>query len=179
MPRGTTVFGEGARTGGALLSKVTSGFMSLRGSPAELYKAYALKFLDSYAYFSFSIIFTLFLSAEFGYSDMEAGTIYGAWGALITIYGLVAGFIVDNLGVAKSLRIGYFLSLLSRIFILLTTSRPVLLLNVCFLLPAGSCLGIPVLTTGIRRYTNESNRGFAFGVFYVIMNVAALISGPV
>ena len=33
--------------------------------------------------------------------------------------------------------------------------------------------------TGIRRYTNEHSRGFAFGLFYVVMNVAALFSGPV
>eukprot|EP01083_Nonionella_stella_P012632 35780_1 len=46
------------------------------------------------------------------------------------------------------------------------------------LLSFGNCLGIPVLTVGIRRYTNEDNRGFAFGLFYVIMNVAALLSGP-
>lgn len=40
-------------------------------------------------------------------------------------------------------------------------------------------LGIEkVLTIGIRRYTLKSNRGFAFGLFYVIMNVAALLSGP-
>ena len=32
--------------------------------------------------------------------------------------------------------------------------------------------------TGIRRYTNEHSRGFAFGLFYVVMNVAALFSGP-
>ena len=38
-------------------------------------------------------------------------------------------------------------------------------------------IGIPVLTVGIRRYTNEENRGFAFGLFYVIMNVGALIAG--
>lgn len=38
--------------------------------------------------------------------------------------------------------------------------------------------GIPVLTVGIRRYTNEENRGFAFGLFYVIMNVGALLAGP-
>ena len=54
-----------------------------------------------------------------------------------------------------------------------------LLFNMCGLLPLANCLGIPVLTTGIRRYTTESNRGFAFGLFYVIMNVAALVSGPV
>lgn len=164
---------------GGILTKVRSGFSSLNGSPAELWTAYTLKFLDSYAYFSFSIIFTLFLSEDFGYSDIAAGTLYGAWGALITIYGLVAGCIVDNLGVARSLRLGFVLSLIARLLICFTTSRSILLLSICLILPAGNCLGIPVLTTGIRRYTTASNRGFAFGLFYVIMNVAALISGPV
>lgn len=162
-----------------LIHKVSHGFSSLRGSPAELWKAYVLKFLDSYSYFSFSIIFTLFLSDDFGFSDIQAGVVYGVWGTLITIYGLIAGWIADNLGVAQSLRIGFLLSLIARIFILLTTSRQWLLFHIYLTLPMGNCLGIPMLTVGIRRYTNEINRGFAFGLFYVIMNVAALVSGPV
>jgi len=161
-----------------MFHKVYSGFYSLKGSPSELWKAYVLKFLDSFSYFAFSLIFTLFLSSDFGFSDIKAGTIYGAWGALITIYGLMTGFIIDNLGVARSLRIGFFIALISRIWILMTTSRAVLLFNTLFLLPLGNCLGIPVLTIGIRRYTTEENRGFAFGLFYVVMNVAALFSGP-
>ena len=162
-----------------LIQKVNHGFSSLRGSPAELWKAYVLKFLDSYSYFSFSIIFTLFLSDDFGFSDIQAGVVYGVWGTLITIYGLIAGWIADNLGVAQSLRIGFLLSLIARICILLTTSRQWLLFHIYLTLPMGNCLGIPMLTVGIRRYTNEINRGFAFGLFYVIMNVAALLSGPV
>mmetsp|Transcript_7660 Transcript_7660/g.10584 ORF Transcript_7660/g.10584 Transcript_7660/m.10584 type:complete len:444 (-) Transcript_7660:201-1532(-) len=78
-----------------------------------------------------------------------------------------------------SLKVGFALSLLSRISIFFTNSKTVLLWNVCLFLPMGNCLGIPVLTTGIRRYTTAINRGFAFGLFYVIMNVAALLSGPV
>uniref|UniRef100_A0A7S2I9T4 Major facilitator superfamily (MFS) profile domain-containing protein n=1 Tax=Helicotheca tamesis TaxID=374047 RepID=A0A7S2I9T4_9STRA len=162
-----------------LLSKIRQGFTSLSNSPTELYIAYLLKFLDSYSYFSFSIIFTLFLSEDFGFSDVAAGSIYGAWGALVTIYGLISGVIVDNMGVAKSLKIGFCISCASRIAIFATTSKTMLLWNVCLFLPFGNCLGIPVLTTGIRRYTTEQNRGFAFGLFYVIMNVAALLSGPV
>ena len=68
-----------------------AGLHSLSGSPPELWKAYVLKFLDSYAYFSFSLIFTLFLSDDFGMSDVEAGTYYGAWGALVTVFGLFTG----------------------------------------------------------------------------------------
>lgn len=176
----TTPFGwTSAFRPSVLISKVCEGFGSLHGSPPELWKAYALKFLDSYSYFSFSIIFTLFLSNDFGYSDVEAGTIYGAWGALVTVYGLLTGMAVDNLGVAKSLQIGFCLSLLARVIIFFTTSRYVLLFQVCVTLPLGNCLGIPVLTTGIRRYTTEMARGFAFGLFYVVMNIAALLSGPV
>jgi hypothetical protein len=40
-------------------------------------------------------------------------------------------------------------------------------------------MGIPMLTVGIRRYTNTNNRGFAFGLFYSVMNIAAFVSGPV
>ena len=38
-------------------------------------------------------------------------------------------------------------------------------------------MGIPMLTVGIRRYTNTDNRGFAFGLFYSVMNIAAFVSG--
>ena len=44
---------------------------------------------------------------------------------------------------------------------------------------ASASLPRKVLTIGIRRYTTVQNRGFAYGLFYVIMNVAALVSGPV
>jgi len=161
-----------------LLDKVYDGFLSLQGSPNELWKAYTLKFLDSYSYFSFSVIFTLFLSEDFGYTDVQAGTLYGIWGAAITVLGLTTGWVIDNLGVASSLRWGFALSLISRIWILLATSRTALLFNICLLLPMANCLGIPVLTVAIRRYTTTHNRGFAFGLFYSIMNVAALLSGP-
>jgi len=35
------------------------------------------------------------------------------------------------------------------------------------------------MSMGIKRYTNQTNRGFAFGLFYSTMNIAALLSGIV
>jgi len=118
------------------------------------------------------------LSEDFGLSDVEAGTIYGAWGALITVFGLFTGTIIDKLGVAKCLRIGFILSFVTRVMLFMCTSKFVLLFCTLVSLPLANCLGIPVLTIGLRRYTNNENRGFAFGVFYVVMNVGALIAGP-
>ncbi len=160
-----------------IFNKVLQGFTSLKGSPNELWIAFTLKFLDSYSYFSFSVIMTLFLSEDFGYSDYQAGTIYGLWGALVTLFGLTTGPIIDKLGVATSLRVGFLISFIAKCLIFITASRVKLLLAIV-LLSYGNCLGIPVLTVGIRRYTNSENQGFAFGLFYVIMNLAALLSGP-
>ena len=162
-----------------LVQQFTSSFVSLLStSPRELWKAYLLKLLDSYAYFSFSLVFTLFLSDDFNFTDVQAGAVYGAWGALITIFGLITGSIIDNWGVAKCLRLGFSISFVSRLTLLLTTSKTVLLACLLLLLPLGNCLGIPVLTVGVRRYTTKANRGFAFGLFYVIMNLGALLAGP-
>ena len=97
---------------------------------------------------------------------------------LLSYIQLFTGTIIDNLGVAKCLKIGFVLSFISRVIILTTTSEGVLLLCLLGTLPLSNCLGIPVLTVGIRRYTNEENRGFAFGLFYVVMNIGALIAGP-
>ena len=58
---------------------------------------------------------------------------------------------------------------------------------------ASQSLGVPVLTVAMRRYTktntggdsdnggnvtNGGDRSFAFGLFYVVMNIAALFAGP-
>jgi nitrate/nitrite transporter NarK len=110
-----------------------------------------LKFLDSYAYFSFSLVFTLFLSSEFGMSDVQAGSIYGAWGALITIFGLFTGTVIDNLGVATCLKIGFVLSFVTRITLFMCTSKNVLLLCLLVFLPLANCLGELVLCVSFPK----------------------------
>ena len=94
-------------------------------------------------------------------SDIQAGSIYGAWGAMITIFGLVTGTMIDNLGMAKCLRIGFVMSFLSWVVIFATASKEVLSVCLLITLPFSNCLGIPMLTVGISRYTNDVNRGFA------------------
>ena len=160
-----------------LRNKVFDGFQSIKGSPPELYKCFGMKFLDSLGYFTLSLTMTLFLTEDFGYNDVSAGTIYGLWGSLISLFGILTGFLVDNLGVAASLRLGFSLQLVSKVIIFFTTSRTTLLFSL-FAMSLGGCLGIPVLTVGVRRYSTSKNRGFNFGLFYVIMNFAAFLSGP-
>jgi MFS family permease len=159
--------------------KLMEGFRSLKGSPTELWLCYFLKFLQSYSYYSFSLICVMFLSHDFHYSDLEAGAIYGFGGGLVTFWGFVAGYLIDTIGVASALKAGCAITLFSRVWVFRTTNRMALLFNLWFLLPMGCCLGLPVLATGVRRYTHLKNRSFAFALFHVVMNLAVLASGLV
>ena len=106
----------------------------------DLYLTYALMVLESFNYFSTSLLFVLYLTQEFGVSDiqvpgmapahtprpaqglcpaqasalanlhisgvltvqlcpfLQAGTLYGLWGTLLVVYGIVFSSIIDLFG---------------------------------------------------------------------------------
>jgi MFS family permease len=126
-----------------------------------------------------SVIITLFLSQEFKLTDTEAGVVYGIMGSLTSIYGLIVGFSIDKMGVKRSLLFGITITIVSRTALTITKSPFILYCSVFVGMPLGGCLIIPVMTLAIRRYTTTTNRGFAFGLFYSVMNIGALLSGIV
>lgn len=136
-------------------------FMSLQGSPKELYINFILKFFESYGYFCLSQILVIYLHTEFGASDIEAGTAYGTWGLCITLWGLSLAFSNDTLGVRRSLLIGFSVSTISTIILAFTTSKTIFYITLFALLPIGNSMGLPMLTIGIKRVTTTANRGFA------------------
>lgn len=96
-----------------------------------------------------------------------------------TVFGFVCGWVIDYLGVRVSLMVGGIVGALSRFILALTPSHRTAHFMLYTALPFSECLGIPIMTIGIKRYTNARNRTFAFSIFYSMMNVAALIVGPV
>ena len=153
-------------------------FDTLVVAPRELWILYLLKLLESFAYFSLSYVLVLYLSEEFGYSDQGAGWVYGFFGMLISLYGVLVGFIIDQLGVKRSLVFGSMLLLIARFVLGWTRSNAVLELMLLVVLPIGEAFGVPVMLVALRRYTNDANRRQAFSLFYVVMNVGTLLSTP-
>ena len=49
----------------------------------------------------------VFASAEYGYSDVEAGEIYGWWGFMSTLWAMVLGPVIDVLGVKRAAILGF------------------------------------------------------------------------
>lgn len=151
----------------------------IKSAPRELWVIFFLKFFASYSYFSMSLILTLFLSQDLKLSDMDAGWAFGMYGVTSTFYGIVCGWVIDFLGVRLSLLIGAIIGVFCRALIAFASSRLIVLIFLLGILPFGEALGIPIMTIAIKRYTNQSNRTFAFSLFYSVMNVAAFVAGPI
>ena len=58
-----------------------------------------MKALESYSYFSLSLIYVIYLTSSFGVDDVAAGGSYGLWGMLTVLWGVVLGPVIDMLGV--------------------------------------------------------------------------------
>jgi proton-dependent oligopeptide transporter, POT family len=157
---------------------MTVQWRAMARAPRELWIVFSLKFLSSYAYFSFALVLTIFLTEEFGLSDNAAGWAYGMYGVMSTIFGFVCGWIIDYMGVRASLLTGAVVGAGARFVLAFTRSHRTAQIMLYTALPFSECLGIPIMTIGIKRYTNAHNRTFAFSVFYSMMNVAALCAGP-
>ena len=52
-------------------------YKALLTANSGIWIIYALKFMESYAYFTLSYTQVLFLTEEFGFTDIEASWIYG------------------------------------------------------------------------------------------------------
>jgi POT family proton-dependent oligopeptide transporter len=123
------------------LAQFKESWRSLDTCPPELWINFILKFCESYNYFAISQVLVIYLHEEFGVSDIEAGTVYGLWGAAITFWGLTTSWLNDNLGVRKSLMIGFSLSFLSTLLISTAQSK-VLIYAVLFVFyPLGISMG--------------------------------------
>lgn len=144
----------------------------LGDSPRELWLVTGSRMLEGAAYFATVFAMALWLSADCGLSDVQAGWFISVWYVMKACFGLVSGPFIDAFGIRKSLIFSFFLILLSRVFIVLTTS-PVLVMLLVFLPVAiGVALLEPVGLIAMKRYTTAKSANLAFGMIYVVMNVA-------
>lgn len=141
---------------------------------------FALRFLESFAYFTLNSVFTLHLTEVLELGDMEAGTIFGIRGALTTIYAALLGPLVDRLGVAWSARAAFASAALGRLLFATATDARAALLAVCGPMALGHGLLAPVLTIGVKRAASAGSAADsqAFSWLYWATVLGILCCGP-
>jgi len=138
----------------------------------------ALKFLQAFGYYGFSITLPLLLSANYAMSDDDAGLYYGIFGMLISIFSAGSGALTDRIGVRPALLIGAVLIVLGRLGVWRATSATMAVWALTTVLACGESFGVPVLSAAVGETVAKEHTSYAYGLFYTAMNVAVLCVGP-
>lgn len=149
----------------------------LKDSPREIWFLFLAKLLEYAAYGSSNMAFVLYLSSDCGLGDIQAGSYIGIWSMCMTIFSVFVGSIVDAIGIRKTLIFGIFFLLLGRLIMPFSTDLIFVTILSFFPLAVGNALLGPVLSVGIKKYTQGPSTALAFGLFYTMMNVGFAIGG--
>jgi len=153
-------------------------FLVLKGAVRELWIIFGTKILTILAY---GLVGTstlgLWLSSDVGLSDQNAGIVIAGWSSALTLFTVMAGSLVDAVGIRKSLLAGFGLCVLAR-FVMSFFSAPWIALPLGLLpLALGEALQTPVMVAAVRRFSTTRQRAIAFSIYYSMMNVGFAVAG--
>ena len=161
-------------------------FGRLRECPREFWVANLINFLDSLGYFAVIFIMALFFTQSLNIADDTSQFIVGGYLAGITLVTLFAGFIVDALGLKKSMLMAFGFVALGRGLLgwlgidyigvdpEAAFTQTNLLYTMLGLLAIGQAFIQPTLTAAFRRYTDKQTRSSGFNFWYLSMQLGAI-----
>ncbi len=154
-----------------------SYFKGLRKSPRDMWFLFGYKFIEYSAYGAMNMAIILWLSKDCGLGDIVAGSYISAWSMMLSVMAMVAGALVDTIGIKRTLVISIVFLLISRFFMAFVTD-PVLVFFLGFVpLAIGFAIVGPLVSVAIKRFTTKEGAALGFGLFYVVMNIAYAVGG--
>jgi MFS family permease len=149
----------------------------VRDLPPQIWLALLLHTLDSYASFAISTNLTLFLITEFEIGDVNAGLFYSLWGAALVLVGVPLGFVIDKIGLRRSLLIGTAINAVARVLFALSGSAVLSGFALLFGMSVGSGFMEPVLHIIVDSYSrNKEENTLGFSLVYTTMNIGAVLA---
>ncbi|MDN3698769.1 MULTISPECIES: peptide MFS transporter [Vibrio] len=162
------------------------------GHPRGLFLLFGTELWERFSYYAMRAILVLFLTdttinGGMGWSTKDALDLYGIYTGLVYITPLIGGYIADNyLGQRKSVLLGGLLMAIGQFTLALPTHAIGLGIEQAFylglaLLIAGNGMFKPNISTMVGDLYNEGDhrRDGAFTIFYMGINIGALLAGIV
>lgn len=157
----------------------------LFGHPVGLYILFFTELWERFSYYGMRALLVLFLVASatgdnpgFGWSNIEALGLYGTYTALVYIASIPGGIIADKfLGQKKTVMLGGWL-LVAGHGILAIRAEWAFYLGLGLIVAGVGCLkpNISTMVGGLYAQ-NDDRRDKAFTIFYIGINIGALIAG--
>ena len=168
---------------GNLLIDYFKGFSALKETRKEYWGLQIINFLDMTTYFSLYGIVIVFLSEDFGYSDVNAGYIYTAFTLGTTVCLWFSGLFTDWLGIRRTIYWAMLAQLVVRVAVVWAglqenlPYRGLIVATAIILMAPGMAMVQTMLQAGNRRFTTAKSRGAGFNLWYLFMNVGAACGG--
>ncbi len=169
----------------AAVKNYFSEFKIMKTVSKDFWMVNAIQFFDGLAYFSIIIVISLYLNDNVGFSDMETGIWQGVFFMFITAFMFTVGSICDTLGVKRTYYIATILLIISRLGMgvapELMTGEPLkyVTMGLLIVMALGTATIVTNTNAALRHFTTPENRGTGFNVYYLIMNIGAMLAGAV
>lgn len=167
---------ESGDDGLSMWARTLGDLRQLAAGPRALWLIFVIKFLESVAYFAIYNILTVYLTEDLGYGDKAAGTIAGSWLTAVSLVMFFSGFVADSLGIRKAMLWAVASCLVGRAVMTIGRFDPVIPVVGLFISTWGAASMMPTMTAAVRRYTTAKTVAFGFSLFYVVMNIGALVA---
>jgi dipeptide/tripeptide permease len=161
---------------------MSSNFLRIiRNYPRTFWAANVLELFERWAYYGIFNLLALYLTGSqetgaLGFSQVEKGLIMGIVNAILYFLPIVTGSIADKYGYKKVL-VAAFIILSSGYFLMgLVTSFAAIFITF-FYVAIGAALFKPIISATISKTTDENSSSIGFGIFYMVVNIGAMI-GP-
>ncbi|USD64566.1 peptide MFS transporter [Vibrio sp. SCSIO 43136] len=169
---------------------MTNSNTDFLGHPKGLFLLFSTELWERFSYYAMRAILVLFLTdttinGGLGWTTQDALQLYGIYTGLVYITPLIGGWIADNFwGQRRSLLVGGFLMAIGQFILAVPDSMmplseiSMLYVGLAFLI-TGNGLFKPNISTMVGDlYPNGDNRrDGAFTIFYMGINLGALMSG--
>jgi proton-dependent oligopeptide transporter, POT family len=158
-------------------------FKILKENGREYWGIQIINLLDCTFYFAMLTIASLFLSADIGMDDKNAGYTIAVFTSATTLLLTFSGALTDWMGIRMSLRacVGSLLVLRgAMLYVGLTPDLPHrgLIAAVLFVLMAPFMAGIQtIFQAATQRFTTKRSRSAGFNLWYLFMNIGAALAG--
>ena len=155
-----------------------------KGQPKGLYALALANTGERFGYYTMIAVFSLFLGANFGLTEGQAGIIYSIFLALVYFLPLVGGILADKFGYGKMVTIGIVVMFLGYLTLSIPLGGGGLALAVMalalFLISFGTGLFKGNLQVMVGDLYNDpkyaSKRDSGFSLFYMAINIGALFA---
>ena len=129
----------------------------------------------SVQYYCLTFLIPLYFTVEFGYSDLEAGVIFGLFGVFVGIFSLVFSYFIYQVSLKRGLLLSVGLGVVG-FGLLVFNEKYSSLVGILF--EAASCsIAWPYLEYGIKVYSSDSHRFLCSSLYFISIYTAGVISG--